>query len=470
MGSLLCRAPALLLLESCLLALFLRDGGIPLWGVLSVAQFVLGGQMLISEERWAARKALFAGGLFVLSLTLPLWLCLELEREEPLPGGLTGRFMVTDRRPWGNGELLQLEDGAGAGWIAAAPRQMKGVVEGDLVRFSAQVAPLKVEGERSEFSPSRYWRARGVRGELRNISAYGFIGKSFSIHRFRQLLRERIEKLPPKSGALTAAVLLGDREASLREDHRRWGTSHILAVSGWHVALALALACVIFGTRRSGLLCGSVFLWFYCLVSGASMSALRAAAMLQISMAGLWFGRSRSLVNALSVAGVLMLLRNPWTAFDVGWQLSVLAALTLAGLEALGDWGAALLSSPVMWFMTSPLIAPMAGGLYLSSLPINAVASVVFSFILGIVLLSALPVLAGLEWYFFSLPAELLLKLWALVADWWTDLLPRALPVNFFPAWLCAAALYLLAARALRLSWVRSFLLCLSGGFLVFLI
>lgn len=77
-------------------------------------------------------------------------------------------------------------------------------------------------------------------------------------------------------------MLLGDRQDDTAEEHRRWGTSHLLAVSGWHVGLLLTLCLSLWGGSPFGMGVASLFLWFYVLFSGASASALWAALMVQM--------------------------------------------------------------------------------------------------------------------------------------------------------------------------------------------
>ena len=75
--------------------------------------------------------------------------------------------------------------------------------------------------------------------------------------------------------------------------------------------------------------------------------------MAQICIAAEALGRPHSSFNNVSAAACLMLLYNPWSFFDVGWRLSVLAALFItAGVRLVGRGfaGAAALSV-LVWFV-----------------------------------------------------------------------------------------------------------------------
>ncbi len=470
MSSLLNRAPALLVLESAAVVVHCAQSGLNMFVAQGVAALFAVAQTLLAEDAWDSRRRVLTLIVAALGAAVSAYAVKKLEEKTPLPDAVTGAFTIAERRVWGESELLCLAGEDGGRWICAARGALAEAAEGDRYSLSARARALKDETERGSFSPRKYWLARGMRGELREIRVDARLAPSFSVHALRRALRRRVRLLPGAVGALTAALLLGDRDPNLNELFRRWGVSHYLAVSGWHVGLAVMASSFLFGKRRAGLVAASAALWAYCLISGCSLSALRATLMLQIGLAGLWLGAGTAALNAVGVAGTLMLLRNPWTYFDLAWRLSILAAIVAVDTQMTRGSLASVFLSPMMWVVASPLVAPMAGGIYVSSLPINLMATAFFSFALAVVLLSALPVLLGLGFFFPALCAEKIFGAWALAADRWADWLPQALPVNFFPVSLCAALLFYLTAAALRIRLWRRLLLSLTGGFLVWLL
>ncbi len=460
MGSLLNRIPALLLLQTTLIFLFAREGGFAFLPAILLGEFFLAGEVLVGESRWDGRKIFFCLTLCALAFVLPFIVSRRLIHEKIAPQKISGEFVVAERRLMSRGELLRLRDKNGNFWTADVRGGLMDAREGDRYFLEARTAPFSHDVS----SSNKFWMARGVSGWLRSIRGIKRLPNTFSFYTIRQILRDRISYLPQNCRVLVSAILLGDRDPNLREDFRRWGISHILAVSGWHVGLVAMFGCLIFGSGSIGLILCSILLWGYCFLSGASVSALRASLMLQVGIIGLLTGRKARSLNSIGIAGLIMIIWNPWVAFDLGWQLSVLSAAVASALMYYKTIAALSLTSPLLWFITSPFVAPLAGGIFFSSLPINAMASVFFSFILGFVLLSSLPTLVGFNGFYFSLPAELLLRAWAVVADQWVEWLPRALPVNFFPAWICGAVFFFLIAGALKLRPLRCVVLAVIGA------
>ncbi len=136
--------------------------------------------------------------------------------------------------------------------------------------------------------------------------------------------------------ALVAAMAFGDRSTlsgETRDLFARAGVSHLLALSGLHLGIIYVLLSMVF-FRLCGRTAGSVIvvisLWLYALLVGMPASVIRAAVMLSIyTILGLG-GRDRLSVNALCVTVLIMLPGNPLMLWDVGFQLSVLAVLSIA--------------------------------------------------------------------------------------------------------------------------------------------
>jgi competence protein ComEC len=152
-------------------------------------------------------------------------------------------------------------------------------------------------------------------------------------------------RLPPTSAALLAGLLLGERSAlppASDEAFRRAGVYHILAVSGFNVAL---LAGAVFGglavcgvSRRGAAAAAALALVGFALVVGGQPSVLRATVMGLLLLGALLLDRESQLPNALALAGLALLLWRPGDLWEPGFQLSFAAT---AGIVHLAPWIAA---------------------------------------------------------------------------------------------------------------------------------
>ena len=98
MDSLLNRIPALLLLQGGALSLAAVESGLPLWLTIPLSVCALSAEMLLSEERWYARKFCFALALVVLSGVFSVFLQSRLEEGPTSVKAVSGRFLVAERR------------------------------------------------------------------------------------------------------------------------------------------------------------------------------------------------------------------------------------------------------------------------------------------------------------------------------------------------------------------------------------
>ena len=138
--------------------------------------------------------------------------------------------------------------------------------------------------------------------------------------------------LPPTSAALLAGLLLGERGGlppEVDEGFRRAGVYHVLAVSGFNVALVAgavwALLSLAGAGRRAAALGAIAGVAAFSLVAGPEPSVLRAAVMAGLVLAALLLDREASVLNGLALAALLILAVRPGDLRDPGFQLSFAA-------------------------------------------------------------------------------------------------------------------------------------------------
>jgi len=226
-------------------------------------------------------------------------------------------------------------------------------------------------------------------------------------------LRERLSSslaraLPEPQGSLAQSILLGLRgniPDSLYEAFSRTGTAHLLAISGLHISIIIAMllsfGILVFGRRRSIYIWLTLALiWLYAMLAGMHPPIIRAAIMGSLFLIAEYLGRQRSAIIALAFAAAVMVGIQPHVLWSVSFQLSFLAMAGLVFLypyfQAWGRKGVASL------FGAREKIAA-AGGMVTDGFAVTLAAIVavgpLVAYNFGVVSLVALPAT------FFSLPA-----------------------------------------------------------------
>ena len=135
--------------------------------------------------------------------------------------------------------------------------------------------------------------------------------------------------------SIAEAMMLGDKShvsKSLKDDYSISGLSHILAISGLHLAILYGLLVSLFRVWRRKWwfqLLSVIMVWAYVMLVGMPSSAVRAALMLTVYAVVLLLNRDKMSVNTLAFAAILMLLLNPMNLFDIGFQLSFAAVFAI---------------------------------------------------------------------------------------------------------------------------------------------
>ncbi len=149
--------------------------------------------------------------------------------------------------------------------------------------------------------------------------------------RVRAGVRNAVAHTGHDPSALVPALVDGDDQRisdEVREEFRRSGLTHLLAVSGTNLTIVLAVVLVLARSlgvpRRVLVALGMVSVAAFVLLARPDPSVVRAAAMGVVGLAALGLG-SRGGVRTLSVAIVALLFIDPWLSRSLGFVLSVCA-------------------------------------------------------------------------------------------------------------------------------------------------
>lgn len=185
-----------------------------------------------------------------------------------------------------------------------------------------------------------YLVRNGIAGTLRSRTLAlvgGGDGPAGAVEALRAAAGDALARaLPEPAAGLAAGILVGLRERvdrDLAAAFTTTGLSHVVAISGWNIALVAAAVGALLTSRgrrarTAGVLVAVVG---YTIFAGASPSVVRAAVMAAVALVARAAGRPGTAATALGWAVALILLAAPATVLDPGFRLSAAAT---AGLLA----------------------------------------------------------------------------------------------------------------------------------------
>ena len=203
--------------------------------------------------------------------------------------------------------------------------------------------------------------------------------KSFLIKRFANQCRNYLLEIYKKykitgtEFGVLAALTLGytdSLEADVYKLYSHTGAVHILSVSGLHVAIVYGAIYFLLGflknnTRQMMLrsFISILFIWVYAIITGLSPAVLRASVMLTIVSAATFAKRKPQIYNTVIASAFLLLLISPNLLFDIGFQLSYSAVLSIVAFQKSISRLYTPLSKPVkwMWNLTAVSLAAQLG-------------------------------------------------------------------------------------------------------------
>ena len=151
--------------------------------------------------------------------------------------------------------------------------------------------------------------------------------------RLQQNIKGKQEK------AVAAALLIGykqDIDSDLMKAYSNTGVIHVIAISGLHLGLIYGLLVGVFGWMPSSTIkkwaappIMLLVLWGFALLTGAGPSIVRAAVMFSFIIIASVVKQNSSIVNALAASAFFLLLLHPFYLWDIGFQLSYAAVLSI---------------------------------------------------------------------------------------------------------------------------------------------
>lgn len=216
---------------------------------------------------------------------------------------------------------------------------------GDKISFFGKIVPFKNRSD--DFDYRSYMKNQGYSGMIFIKSdQWEVTGKSHgSFYVLTSFFRQKIIDLYQSLGlsdnelGLLCALTVGYKgfvSEDIISSFRATGTAHVLAISGMHILIIYSILSFLVGVllNRVGKLKTKnllviLFLWIYVSVIGFPPSAVRACIMLSILCLAIVLNYKTYSLNSLFGCAFLMLVWNPLWLFDIGFQLSFAAVLSM---------------------------------------------------------------------------------------------------------------------------------------------
>lgn len=219
---------------------------------------------------------------------------------------------------------------------------------GSQILFKKSLQDIKNSGNPGGFDYKRYSLFQGITHqvylktdefEILNGKKENWFRKFIYSSREKVLTILRTNIKGDKELGLAEALLIGykdDLEQSLVQSYTNTGVVHIIAISGLHLGLIYWLLALILKPlkrkRRTKWLSPVLIitgLWLFSLLAGAQPSILRSALMFTCIVLGESLSKKTSIFNTMAVSAFILLCINPYWLWDVGFQLSYAAVLSI---------------------------------------------------------------------------------------------------------------------------------------------
>ena len=246
---------------------------------------------------------------------------------------------------------------------------------GMVLRVCGKLEEIPGPGNPGEFDSKQYYACQKIYYQMKNGE---ICGKSAAYSYFGQLLqeiRQKAESILDEAGGAYAgifqAMILGERgnlDAETKMQYQMAGIMHILAISGLHISFVgmgffRLLKKAGAGNGVAG--AASAFLIYaYGMMTGGSVSAMRAVGMFLVLVGAGIAGRSYDLLSAMALSAIVLLLDAPAYLYSVSFLMSFGAVIgigavtpeicSMLNLEKRTE--KSLAGSVIVWLITLPIV------------------------------------------------------------------------------------------------------------------
>lgn len=220
---------------------------------------------------------------------------------------------------------------------------------GNIIKVRGKLRQFEEAANKGNFDSRKYYLSLGFYGKIEagtiEIINSDYSGIRQGLYELRMEIIERLEKvcsdnkgifciINNKNGII-GAIILGDKtdlDSDIKELYSVSGIAHILAISGLHISF-IGMAIYRLLRRRFRFLFSAAVsipvVLSFGIMSGFGISTMRAIIMFILKIIGEVLGRKYDAITAISLAGLVLLVQNPFVVCNSGFQMSFGAIIAI---------------------------------------------------------------------------------------------------------------------------------------------
>lgn len=220
---------------------------------------------------------------------------------------------------------------------------------GNIIKVRGKLRQFEEAANKGNFDSRKYYLSLGFYGKIEagtiEVINSDYSGIRQGLYELRMEIIERLEKLCSDNNGIFSiinnkngiigAIILGDKtdlDSDIKELYSVSGIAHILAISGLHISF-IGMAIYRLLRRRFRFLFSAAVsipvVLSFGIMSGFGISTIRAIIMFILKIIGEVLGRKYDAITAISLAGLVLLVQNPFVVCNSGFQMSFGAIIAI---------------------------------------------------------------------------------------------------------------------------------------------
>ena len=226
----------------------------------------------------------------------------------------------------------------------------EGLKIGNKVKVSGRINHFSTARNRGNFDSRKYYMSLGIylkiSAKKMEITDSDYDGIRHCLVKLKNSMEKKLNqicnghhkgilKVLEGKNAIYEGILLGDKSdmnTEIKELYSLSGISHVLAISGLHISIIGMFVYRLLRKRCSfgtGAFFSVTVVVGFGLLSGMAIASIRAIVMFGLKLLGEVLGRNYDYVTAISLAGFMLLLGNPFVIYNAGFQMSFVAIISI---------------------------------------------------------------------------------------------------------------------------------------------